>query len=82
VKLYRESDLGTRDKAMFEILRADSTKFATIEAYTLAIKVANQTLFKIGLSLPKWELNTFFRMGLEESLAPLLFSIIQGAKGK
>jgi len=41
MKLYRESDLGTRDKAMFEILRADSTKFATIEAYTSAIKAAN-----------------------------------------
>jgi len=53
IKLYRESDLGTRDKAMFEISRADSTKFATIEAYTSVIKVANQTLFKMGLSLPK-----------------------------
>jgi len=41
VKLYRESDLGIRDKAIFKILRADSTKFATIEAYTLEIKVAN-----------------------------------------
>jgi len=37
VKLYRESDLGTRDKAMFEISRADSAKFATIEAYTSEI---------------------------------------------
>jgi len=53
VKLYRESNLGTRDKAMFEISRADSVKFATIEAYTLEIKVANQTLNKIGLILPK-----------------------------
>jgi len=53
VKLYRESDLSTRDKVMFEISRVDSTKFAIIEAYTLVIKVANQTLFKIGLSLPK-----------------------------
>jgi len=41
IKLYRESNLGTRDKAIFEILRADSTKFATIETYTLEIKVAN-----------------------------------------
>jgi len=41
VKLYRESDLDTRDKAMFKISRVDSTKFATIEAYTSAIKVAN-----------------------------------------
>jgi len=41
MKLYRESDLGIRDKAMFEILRADSVKFATIKAYTLEIKVAN-----------------------------------------
>jgi len=53
MKLYRESDLGTRDKVIFKILRADSIKFATIEAYTLVIKVVNQTLFKIGLSLPK-----------------------------
>jgi len=53
MKLYRESDLGTRDKAMFEISRVDSTKFATIEAYILVIKVANQTLFKMGLLLPK-----------------------------
>jgi len=41
IKLYRESNLGTRDKAIFEISRADSAKFATIEAYTLEIKVAN-----------------------------------------
>jgi len=41
VKLYRESDLGIRDRAMFEILRADSAKFATIKAYTSEIKVAN-----------------------------------------
>jgi len=41
VKLYRESNLGTRDKAIFEISRADSAKFATIKAYTLEIKVAN-----------------------------------------
>jgi len=42
VKLYRESDLGIRDKAMFEISRADSVKFATtIKAYTSEIKVAN-----------------------------------------
>jgi len=41
MKLYRESDLGSRDKAMFEILRADSVKFATIKAYALEIKVAN-----------------------------------------
>jgi len=53
VKLYRESDLGTRDKAMFEISRADSAKFATIKAYALEIKAANQTLNKIGLILPK-----------------------------
>jgi len=53
VKLYRESDLSIRDKAMFEISRADSVKFATIEAYTLEIKAANQTLNKISLILPK-----------------------------
>jgi len=53
IKLYRESDLGIRDKAIFEISRADSAKFATIKAYTLEIKVANQTLNKIGLILPK-----------------------------
>jgi len=76
VKLYRESNLGTRDKAMFKISRADSAKFATIKAYTLEIKVANQTLNKIGLILPKRVLNSYFRIGLEESLAPLLFSII------
>jgi len=76
VKLYRESDLDTRDKAIFEISRADSAKFATIKAYTSEIKVANQTLNKIGLILPKWILNSYFRMGLEESLALLLFSII------
>jgi len=41
IKLYRESNLGIRDKAIFEILRADSIKFATIEAYTSEIKVVN-----------------------------------------
>jgi len=41
MKLYRESNLGIRDRAMFEILRADSVKFATIKTYTLEIKVAN-----------------------------------------
>jgi len=41
VKLYRESNLGTRDRAIFEISRADSTKFATIKAYTSEIKAAN-----------------------------------------
>jgi len=53
MKLYRESNLGIRDKAMFKISRADSVKFATIKAYTLEIKAANQTLNKIGLMLPK-----------------------------
>jgi len=53
MKLYRESNLGTRDKAIFEISRADLVKFATIEAYTSEIKVVNQTLNKIGLMLPK-----------------------------
>jgi len=38
---------------MFEISRADSIKFATIEAYTLEIKVVIQTLNKISLILPK-----------------------------
>jgi len=60
MKLYYESDLGTRDKAMFKILRVDSTKFATIEAYTSEIKAANQTLNKIGLILPKWVLIATF----------------------
>jgi len=41
IKLYRESNLGIRDKAMFKISRADLIKFATIEAYTLEIKVVN-----------------------------------------
>jgi len=41
MKLYRESNLDIRDKAIFEISRVDSVKFATIEAYTLEIKVAN-----------------------------------------
>jgi len=41
MKLYRESNLDIRDKAMFKILRADSVKFATIEAYTSEIKAAN-----------------------------------------
>jgi len=41
MKLYRESNLGIRDKAIFKISRVDSIKFATIEAYTLEIKVAN-----------------------------------------
>jgi len=41
MKLYRESNLGIRDKVIFKISRVDSTKFATIEAYTLEIKVAN-----------------------------------------
>ncbi len=82
MKLYSESDLGTRDKVMFEISRADSSKYATIEAYASEIKAVNQTLFKMGLTVPEWMLNTFFRMGLEESLAPLLFTMIQGAKGK
>jgi len=41
MKLYRESDLGTRDKAMFKISRADSVKFATIKTYTSEIKAAN-----------------------------------------
>jgi len=67
---------------MFKISRADSVKFATIEAYTSEIKVANQILNKMSLILPKWVLNSYFRIGLEESLVPLLFSIIQGAKGK
>jgi len=81
MKLYSKSDLGTRDKAIFEISRADSSKYATIDTYASAIKGSNQTLFKMGLPLPEWMLNTFFRMGLEESLAPLLFSLIQSAKG-
>jgi len=76
VKLYRESNLGTRDKVMFEISRADSAKFATIKAYASEIKAANQTLNKMGLMLPEWVLNSYFRIGLEESLVPLLFSII------
>jgi len=41
MKLYRESDLGTRDKVMVKILRVDSIKFTTIEAYILVIKVVN-----------------------------------------
>jgi len=41
VKLYRESNLGTRDKAIFEISRVDLIKLAIIEAYTSEIKVAN-----------------------------------------
>jgi len=53
VKLYRESNLGIRDRAMFEISRVDSIKFATIKAYTLEIKAANQTLNKMSLILPK-----------------------------
>jgi len=41
MRLYRESNLGIRDKAIFKILRADSIKFVIIKAYTLEIKVAN-----------------------------------------
>ncbi len=82
MKLYSESNLGTRDKVIFEILKADSLKYATIEVYTSEIKVVNQTLFKIGLIIPKQIFNIFFRIGLEESLTPLLFTIIQGTKGK
>jgi len=41
MKLYRKSDLGTRDKVIFEISRVDSIKFASIEVYTLVIKVVN-----------------------------------------
>ncbi len=41
MKLYSESDLSTRDKVIFEILRTDSLKYTTIEAYTLEIKVVN-----------------------------------------
>ncbi len=41
MKLYNESNLGTRDKVIFKILRADSLKYTTIEAYTLEIKVVN-----------------------------------------
>ncbi len=41
MKLYSESNLGIRDKVIFEILKADSLKYATIEVYTLEIKVIN-----------------------------------------
>jgi len=41
MKLYNESNLGTKDKVIFEILRADSLKYTTIEVYTLEIKVVN-----------------------------------------
>ncbi len=41
MKLYSESNLGTRDKVIFKILRTDSLKYATIKAYTLEIKVVN-----------------------------------------
>ncbi len=41
MKLYNESNLGTRDKVIFKILRADSLKYITIEVYTLEIKVVN-----------------------------------------
>lgn len=81
VRLYKQSDLVTRDKAMFAIARADSAKYATIDAYATAIKAANQTLLRMGLALPEWQLNTFFRLGLEESLAPLLFRMIRSVRG-
>ncbi len=41
MKLYNESNLGTRDKVIFKILRADSLKYIIIEVYTLEIKVVN-----------------------------------------
>jgi hypothetical protein len=41
MKLYSKSDLGTRDKVIFKILKADSLKYATIEVYILEIKVVN-----------------------------------------
>ncbi len=41
MKLYNKSNLGTRDKVIFKILKADSLKYATINIYASIIKGSN-----------------------------------------
>jgi hypothetical protein len=80
-KIYGISQLTTVDAATARIASLKSTSYNSIQGYAAAFKKQQTILTEIGTPMPPTILSAFFRNGLDESLAPYVFSMIQGNKG-
>jgi hypothetical protein len=80
-KLYGISQLTTVDAATARIATLKSTSFNMIQEYASAFKKQQTILTEMGTPIPPQILAASFCNGLDESLAPYVFSMIQGNRG-
>lgn len=79
---YGQSDLTTLYLAIKELNRAKQSDFKSIQDYADSLKRVATRCSNVGKTIESWMLSNLFLLGLNESLEPYIFGLIQSAKAK
>jgi len=77
---YEQSDLTTLYLATKELNRSKQSDFNSIQDYADSLKRAATKCSNAGKTVEPWLLSNLFLLGLNESLEPYIFGLIQSAK--
>jgi len=77
---YEQSDLTTLFLATKELTQSKQSDFKSIQDYADSLKQAAIKCADIGKTVEPWMLSNLFLLGLNESLEPYIFGLIQSAK--
>jgi len=77
---YGQSDLTTLYLAIKELNRAKQSDFKSIQDYADSLKRVATRCSNVGKTIESWMLSNLFLLGLNESLEPYIFGLIQSAK--
>ena len=77
---YEQSDLTTLYLATKELNRSKQSNFKFIQDYADSLKRAATRCSNAGKTIEPWLLSNLFLLGLNESLEPYIFGLIQSAK--
>ena len=80
-KLYGISQLTSVDAGAATIASLKSSSYNSIQEYAAVFKKQQAILSGLGGPMSPIILSAFFRNGLDESLGPYVFQLIQGNKG-
>jgi len=77
---YEQSDLTTLFLATKELTQTKQSDFKSIQDYADSLKQAAVKCSDTGKTIQPWMLSNLFLLGLNESLEPYIFGLIQSAK--
>ncbi len=77
---YEQSDLTTLYLAIKELTQSKQSDFKSIQDYADSLKRAATKCSDTGKKVEEWMLSNLFLLGLNESLEPYIFGLIQSAK--